>query len=93
MGDLSKNLSRSEMACNCGCGFDAVDVELLFVFQTACDDFAEKLGVEKVVAGINSGCRCEAHNAKEGGAKSSQHVKGKAMDFWIRDVHADDVAD
>jgi hypothetical protein len=29
MGDVSKNLSRSEMACNCGCGFDACDIELV----------------------------------------------------------------
>ncbi len=26
-------------------------------------------------------CRCERHNKNEGGSPTSQHVKGKAMDF------------
>ena len=28
MGDLTKNFSRSEFACKCGCGFDDIDLVL-----------------------------------------------------------------
>ncbi|MBQ7170071.1 MAG: hypothetical protein IJR63_09260 [Synergistaceae bacterium] len=30
---------------------------------------------------VNSGCRCEKHNAKVGGVKGSFHTKGKAADL------------
>ena len=73
MGDLSKNFSRHEFACKCGCGFDTVDAETLLVLQRIRDEF----GMIK----INSACRCEAHNAKIGGSKNSQHLLGRAVDF------------
>lgn len=93
MGNISKNLSRSEFECQCGCGFDTVDFELAKVIQDTADYFAEKLGVSKCVLHINSGCRCDAHNEKEGGSKGSRHKLGIAADFRINDVPADDVAD
>lgn len=92
MGDISKNLNRSEMACKCGCGFNACDIRLVEVFQKCCDHFATETKQHSVLAAINSGCRCAEHNAKEGGAKDSAHVKGTAMDFWIKGVHPDAVA-
>ena len=39
MGDLTSNLSRHEFACECGCGFDTVDFELVTVIQKACNHF------------------------------------------------------
>ena len=30
---------------------------------------------------VNSGCRCEKHNAKVGGVKGSNHTKGLAADL------------
>ena len=30
---------------------------------------------------VNSGCRCEKHNARVGGVKGSKHVLGKACDL------------
>ena len=39
MGDLSPNLSRHEMACNNGCGFDTVDARLVDVLQDVVDHF------------------------------------------------------
>lgn len=33
MGDVLKHLSRSECGCKCGCGFNAVDVQLLNVLE------------------------------------------------------------
>ncbi|TQR29163.1 peptidase M15 family protein [Campylobacter sp. MIT 99-7217] len=35
---------------------------------------------------INSGYRCATHNAKVGGAKSSQHTIGSAADFVVKGV-------
>jgi len=81
------------MACKCGCGFNACDIRLVEAFQDCCDHFAVQTKQEKVLAAINSGCRCAEHNIKQGGSKASAHVKGTAMDFWIKGVPADDVYD
>jgi uncharacterized protein YcbK (DUF882 family) len=86
MGDLSKYFDRSEFKCKCGCGFDTVDHELIVVLEEI------RLRFGKPVT-INSGCRCERHNAEEGGSKGSQHITGKAADIVVAGVHADSVAD
>lgn len=87
MGDISKNLSRHEIACNCGCGFDSFDYETRDVFQSCCDFFALMLGVDKVIADISSGCRCFAWNDHEGGSDDSKHLDARAIDFSIRNVN------
>lgn len=87
MGDLTTHFSRHEFACKCGCGFDTVDVETLLVLEDIHDWFGNK------PITINSGCRCAHHNRKEGGAARSQHVKARGVDFVVKDVHADEVAD
>jgi uncharacterized protein YcbK (DUF882 family) len=76
MGDVSKNFSRREFACKCGCGFNAVDVDLLIGLQKLRDIAGESIR-------INSACRCEAHNKKVGGAAKSQHKFAKAADIVI----------
>ena len=86
MGDLSKNISRSECACKCGCGFDTADIETVQVVQDACDYFAAIKGVDKVVAHFNSWCRCAKHNKEEGGTPKSKHLEGRACDWWIEGV-------
>ena len=86
---ITKNISRHELACNCGCGFDSMDVLTIRVVQDVCDHFAETLGVSRVVLRITSAARCLEYNRKpvsEGGPGSSdasQHPKGRAMDFKI----------
>ena len=54
--------------------------------------FMEKLVKFRVEMGfpfsINSGFRCELHNSEVGGAKSSAHLKGRAVDINIRGEHA-----
>lgn len=40
---------------------------------------------------ITSGFRNEVYNRKVGGAKNSQHTKGQAADFIIKDVNLKDV--
>ncbi len=32
---------------------------------------------------VNSGYRCSVHNTNVGGARSSYHLKGQAVDFYI----------
>lgn len=76
MGTVSKNFSRSEFACKCGCGFDAVDPRLITGLQ-ALRDLADR------PITINSACRCETHNKHVGGASRSYHKQGKAADIVI----------
>lgn len=73
-GNLTKNFSRSEFACKCGCGFDDVAPELAEMCQTIRDALNQPVR-------INSGCRCTAHNAKVGGVANSTHTQGKAADL------------
>jgi len=86
MGDLTKNLSRHEVACNCGCGFDTLDIETARVVQEVCDHF-------KTTVTITSGCRCATYNKKIGGAARSQHVRGRALDCKFKGVKPEAVAE
>jgi uncharacterized protein YcbK (DUF882 family) len=92
MGDLTKNFSRSEFACKCGCGFNTIDFELLTALQHCCDRLKTALNKE-ITVGVNCGCRCKTHNdnlrkkfkdskGKEGEdtAENSQHIYGRAVD-------------
>lgn len=82
MGDLSKNFSRSEWVCKCGCGFDTVDAELVRLLQEDVRDYFNK----RVTVTPNGGCRCYDHNAKCGGVTNSQHRQGRAADIKVADV-------
>lgn len=73
---LSKNFLASEFACRCGCGFDAISPLLVAALQELRDTI-------HVPIGINSGCRCLAHNAAEGGERNSYHLKGLAADIRV----------
>ena len=77
MGDLSKNFSRSEFECSCGCGLDDVSVELVELLQEIRDEIEEPIA-------ITSACRCKEHNEAVGGAKKSQHLLGTAADIVVR---------
>lgn len=83
---VSEHFRRSEFACRCGCGFDAADAELLDVLEYVRRCFGN------VPITITSGCRCQDHNAKVGGAPDSQHTKGKAADIKVRYTPPDAVA-
>ena len=83
---LSKYFSRSEFACKCGCGFDTVDAQLLYVLTK----LRAKIGAKIY---ITSGCRCINHNKKVGGKKGSYHLVGKAVDIkWDWHSHASNPA-
>ena len=76
MAQDTKNFKVSEFACKCGCGFDKIDQRVMNMAQALRDE----LGVP---VQVNSGCRCEKHNAdpKVGGVKNSKHTKGLAADL------------
>jgi len=76
---ISKYFSREEFACECGCGFAAVDKELLDLLNLVRERFGRPIT-------INSGCRCEKHNKKVGGKPESYHLKGMAADIVIGQV-------
>ena len=87
MGDLTKNLSRHEFECECGCGFDTVDIKLAQILQETADQFLRaSTGVDRVSIIIKSGCRCREHNESVGGSTNSRHMKGNAADFKIKYV-------
>ena len=76
MGNISKHFNREEFACKCGCGYDTVDTKLIEVLENVREHFGEAVV-------ITSGCRCEKHNASEGGSPKSQHLLGRATDFFV----------
>lgn len=76
MGDLSEHFSRHEFECQCGCGFDSVDSELITVLERIRNKYEQPVT-------ITSGCRCNEHNNTVGGSDNSQHTKGKAADFKV----------
>lgn len=93
MGDISKHLSRWEMECNCGCGFSACDKELIDVLEDCVSHFETKQN-RRLVVDITGPNRCITYNAiTPGEMKGSTHPLGLAMDFRIRAVHEDDIAD
>lgn len=77
MGDISPNFNRSEFACGCCCGFDAVSPELVRLLEQLRRHFNAPVA-------INSGCRCPAHNKAEGGEPHSQHLLGTAADIKVK---------
>lgn len=59
-----------EFACKDGCGLNCMDPEIV-----------KELNITRHICGfpfyVTSGCRCEPHNKKEGGKKTSAHKKKK----------------
>lgn len=83
---VSEHFSRHEVACKCGCGFMAADIELVNKLEELRAYFIDMTG-EPIILYVHSWCRCESYNKKVGGAKHSQHVKGLAADTSFRFVH------
>ena len=67
MGDLSKNFSRLEVQCPCGCGANLINPFLI-----------EKLQKVRNIIGrpiiITSGVRCEFYNASIKASMNSSHI-------------------
>lgn len=86
---LSRHFSREEFACECGCGFDTADIELVQVLEHV------RLKYGKPVI-ITSGCRCVEHNEKVQKSANpnyfpysskSYHMQGRAADFVVEGVN------
>ena len=84
MGNISTHFDREEFSCKCGCGFSAVDVELLRLLEEVREHFGKPVH-------INSGCRCEAHNKAVGGSDGSQHKLARAADIVVEGIHPDKI--
>lgn len=93
MGDLTRNLSRSEFACQCGCGFDTVDTELVDTLQEVVDHFILCDGVDVSIT-ITGPNRCVNHNEKVQKrynlnytpySSLTQHMSARAVDFKLFD--------
>jgi hypothetical protein len=98
MGDLTKNLSRSEFACQCeysDCDRTPVDFELPTIIQDCADHFAylekgHSPMFTRIAIHINSGYRCVKHNDDvTDGEGSGIHTLGMAADHWMEYVYAD----
>lgn len=76
---MNKYFTRQEFKCKCGCGFDAVDKELLDVLTDVRKHFRKPVN-------INCACRCSEHNAEVGGKPKSQHLFGKAADIVVKNT-------
>jgi uncharacterized protein YcbK (DUF882 family) len=76
---------RWEFACGCGCGFDTVDVETIFVQEELKRWYCGR------VVDVLSGCRCYEYNEKikrldpnyKHNTSKSQHVLGRAVDIVV----------
>lgn len=75
MGDLSEHFSSWEFRCGDGCGKAVADERLVAALERL-----RKAAGGKPLA-IVSGARCERHNRKVGGIRSSQHLTGRAADI------------
>ena len=93
MGDLSKNFSKSEFECKCGCGMGNIDPELINVLQDLRDWWRAPIT-------INSGCRCYEYNEKVQlrsnpdyipGSSRSQHMLGTAADIVVSGISVGEV--
>jgi len=105
MGDLSRSLSRYEIACPDGCGEDSHDPEQVAILQKTVDHFQILYPEMNVGIHITSGNRCYTYNSNtEGASDTSKHVKNMADDFFLYDkdtgnyingkrIHEDEVAD
>ncbi|MFQ5451467.1 MAG: D-Ala-D-Ala carboxypeptidase family metallohydrolase [Nitrospinaceae bacterium] len=74
MGNLTKNFSRHEFQCHCGCGEGIVRMELVEKLQRVRDH----IGAPVI---INSAYRCETHNREVGGSPTSSHLRSWAVDI------------
>ncbi len=72
MAHDTEHFKVSEFACKCGCGKQDIDQRVMDMAET----IRLALGVP---VHVNSGCRCEKHNARVGGVKKKYDKNGKLI--------------
>ena len=82
---LAPDFKVRELRCRDGSDTVMVDETLTVVLQCIREHFGKPVTV-------TSGYRTAAHNAAVGGAKSSQHLLGRAADIRVEGVSVEDVA-
>jgi len=82
---LSPNFTVREFRCRDGSDVVMIDESLVMLLQCIREHFGKPIT-------ITSGYRTAAHNAAVGGAKSSQHLLGRAADFYVEGVPVATVA-
>ena len=82
---LAPDFKVRELRCRDGTDTVMVDEALTVVLQCIREHFGKAVT-------ITSGYRTAAHNAAVGGAKSSQHLLGRAADIRVRGISVEDVA-
>ena len=82
---LAPDFKVRELRCRDGSDTVMVDETLTVVLQCIREHFGKPVT-------ITSGYRTAAHNAAVGGAKSSQHLLGRAADIRVQGVSVEDVA-
>ena len=82
---LAPSFTVREFRCRDGSDVVMIDESLVVLLQAIREHFG------KAVV-ITSGYRTATHNAAVGGAKSSQHLLGRAADIQVAGVSVEDVA-
>ena len=82
---LAPDFKVREFRCKDGTDTVMVDEVLTVVLQCIREHFGKAVT-------ITSGYRTPAHNAAVGGAKSSQHLLGRAADIRVQGVSVENVA-
>lgn len=82
---LAPDFKVREFRCKDGTDTVMVDETLTVVLQCIREHFGKPVT-------ITSGYRTAAHNAAVGGAKSSQHLLGRAADIRVQGVSVEDAA-
>ena len=82
---LSPAFKVREFRCRDGSDVVMIDQTLVVLLQAIREHFGKPVT-------ITSGYRTAAHNAAVGGAKSSQHLLGRAADFYVEGVPVATVA-
>ena len=77
MANITKNFTEKELKCPC-CG----KVEMDYAYMV---DLQEIRTLCAFGFKVNSGYRCDSHNAKVSKNSKNDHVKGKAVDIHMPD--------